>query len=316
MAVNNASSNDSLIRNETLFCQNERFSLSIDGKALHAFVVLYGFFGCFGLLANTLVIFLINTVRLLQNQSMKLLMYLSIVDLYSSAIALIRIPLFINAKKLSCAGLTWSYFFMLVSFYSTDYLFALTGLDRFLRIKYLENYGTKFTPLRFRITFCWYCFFVIGIPFVTTYFNAQHSIGYASKYVLPVNGFATVLTIVLYGLSIYQLRRLRKLNQVISDAIENILKVTIVYLYLFGAFVGGIASYQVILGRSKSLGFRPETMFNVTRLLPSVLGSLNAVAFVVIHPLARRYVASTRFFAWIYTSNRVGEANNENNNIV
>ena len=237
-------------------------------------------------------------------------MYLSCVDFYSSIIALIRIPLFIHAKRLSCAGLGWSYFFTLISFYSTNYLFALTGLDRFLRIKYLETYDTKFTPLRFRITFCWYCALVIAMPCISTYFNAQHSIGYASKYVLPVNALFTVLTILFYGLSIYQLRRLRKLNQVISDAIKNILNVTIIYMYLFVAFTGGISFYQFILGRSKSFGLRPESMFNVIRLLPSVAGSLNAVAFVIIHPLARRYVARTRLFSLIHRSNDVGVANN------
>ena len=297
----NSSSNASIIKssfyNESKFCQQERTGLTIEDKALHSFIALYGLCGCFGLLANAFVIFIIKTTRQLQNQSIKLLMYLSCVDFYSSIIALIRIPLFIHAKRLSCAGIGWMYFFTLVSIYSTNYLFALTGLDRFLRIKYLDEYNTKFTPLRFRITIYWYFALVIILPTVSAYLNSKHYIGYASKYVLTFNILLVLTTVIFYALSIFKLRRLRKFNQVISDATQNILNVTKVYLYLFIGCTGGTLCYQLILSRFSWTRVRPEIMVNVIRLLPTIQGSINAMAFVIIHPLARRYVATKT--AWL-----------------
>lgn len=279
--------------NESQFCQQERSGLFIGDKALHIFIALYGFVGCFGLPANAFVIFIIKTTRQSQNQSMKLLMYLSCVDLYSSVIALIRIPLFIHAEQLSCTGLRWSYFFTLISFYATNYLFALTGLDRFLRLKYLDEYDAKFTPLRFRITLYWYFALIIILPTVTTYLNTQYYIGYASRYVLPFNIILVITTVIFYALSIFLLRRLRKFdNEVISDATQNILNVTKIYFYLFIGFTGGTVCYLIILSRLSWIRLRPGIMVNIMRLLPTILGSINAIAFVVIHPLARRYVAA------------------------
>ena len=296
MAFFNHSSNISLpspnFIKETMFCKEERSNILLQGGIYYTFISLYASFGIFGLLLNGFVIQIIKATKQSQNQSIKLLMYLSCVDLVSSIIALGRIPLFVNGEKTSCRTLSWTYFLSLLSIYASNYLFALTGFDRFLRIKYLEDYNQYFTCRRFRVIMAWYVFLTILQSGIGAYFNSKHHIGYASSYVMPINIIVVIITILFYALSIYKLRQLRKTNQAISDATKSVLKVTKIYLYLFVCSTGATLIYQVVLNRLTLSRLQPLIMQNVIILLPTILGCINAVAFLVLNPHAKRYIVT------------------------
>ena len=168
--------------------------------------------GMFGTISNLFVIFVMKVTNQLQNQSIKLLMFLSFADLFSSIATFIRLALVYIGKEVECKVLGWTYFVYLVSIYCTNYLFALTGFDRFLRVFYLEEYGNKFTKSRFLVLMAWYLILVL-IQAGLGYLNFHNHIGYAGSYTMPVNVIVVFLVIVLYVLSIIKLRHYRRMNQ-------------------------------------------------------------------------------------------------------
>ena len=321
------------LKMESKFCQQERTNISIEDGGIKAFfVTLYIVCGMFGTISNLFVIFVMKVTNQLQNQSIKLLMFLSFADLFSSIATFIRLALVYIGKEVECKVLGWTYFLYLVSIYCTNYLFALTGFDRFLRVVYLEEYGNKFTKSRFFILMAWYLILVLIQAGLGAYLNFNNHIGYAGSYTMILNVIVVCLVIVLYILSIIKLQYYTRMNQSLSDATKAALKITMVYLYDFQSCFCGIRQaalkitmvylylfffltvssvvYQVVLNQVKLSEDQQLILQNVIGLLPTVLGSINAVTFIVINPLAKAYAKMIKQFVLSHFHSRVDVVNN------
>ena len=125
-----------------------------------------------------------------------------------------------------------------------------------------------------------------------------------------LNVIVVCLVIVLYILSIIKLQYYTRMNQSLSDATKAALKITMVYLYLFFFLTVSSVVYQVVLNQVKLSEDQQLILQNVIGLLPTVLGSINAVTFIVINPLAKAYAKMIKQFVLSHFHSRVDVVNN------
>ena len=108
---------------------------------------------------NPLVAWVISKTKQCSNQSIKLIMYLSVID-STVAITLtssIVIPL-LKVESLSCNVYKALYFLRHISFYSSCYIVCLIGIDRYCRVQFKEDYDRRFDKKRFRAAiFVYFC---------------------------------------------------------------------------------------------------------------------------------------------------------------
>ena len=210
---------------------SRQFCERAEKTILETYYPLYGVTGLLGIIINSIVILLIVVTKQRRIQSIRLLMYLSCVDIFTSFVVFIRVFGAIPGFKHSCMLPSIYYFFQILSVYMSMYLFALTGLDRYLRIKYLEEYPNVFTKKRFQLVMAIYVSISLVQAIVSGILNTTNYIGYAFIYTVPVNVLVLITVFILYFLSILKLREYQRKGTNISEAIKSIMKITKVYLY-------------------------------------------------------------------------------------
>ena len=266
------------------------------------FLVLLLSFGILGIFANCLVIRAIVVLGQNQNQSIRLLMYLSMVDILSALNNILRF-FFANYPQLvTCHVARFIHIIGVFSIYSSIYMFSVTALDRYFKVHYLENYEEKFTPIRFRFAIAGYALAIVIQTTLATYFSLTYYIGYGSSYATPLNIVVFLSMTILYTKSTLQLRRYKKVNENLAENIQNIIKITQIYLYLFALYPVYIMATAVML-RLKILT-KSEEIFTkqIATLIPCVIGSINAIYFFLMNKEAKndirlylRYLRRTYF---------------------
>ena len=266
------------------------------------FQVLLLPFGVIGIFANYLVIRAIVVLGQNQNQSIRLLMYLSMVDILNAVTNILRF-IFANFSNLvTCHVAGFLLILGTFSIYSSIYMFAMTAIDRFFKVHYLEDYQQTFTPVRFRITLAWYAIITIIQTVMTVYFSLTHYIGYGSSYTTPITIVVILVTTILYAKSTLQLRRYKRLNENLAENIQNIIKITQIYHYLFAIYPVYVLTVSVLL-RMKILAQTEEIITKqIATLVPCMAGSINAIYFFLINKEAQdeiklywRYLKRTYF---------------------
>ena len=273
--------------------------------------------GVSGILLNFMVIQTIKACGLVQNQSVRLLMYFSMVDIISSLNNIIRFVFSKNEHLVSCQAAQFLHVMGLFSIHSSIYMFAVTALDRYFKVCYMEEYERKFTPIRFKISLAWYLLLITLQTFMAGYFNLKYYIGYGSKYTISINITVVVLTDFLYARSIILLRRYKKVNEAVAENIQNIILTTEICLYLFGLnqvymlAASIIFRMQILTPSQKIVGRQLAT------LLPCLTGLINAIYFFAMNKAAKediklrlRYWRQEYFF-WIPNTRVSMEPSNE-----
>ena len=149
------------------FCERTEETIS------ETYYPLYGVVGILGMVINSIVILFIVVTKQLRIQSIRLLMYLSCGDIFTSFVTFMRVFGTISGFKPTCTLMAAYYFFRLLSGYMTIYLYALTGLDRYLRIKYLEEYSNVFTKKRFKFVMVLYLLICLEQSIATGMLNTK-----------------------------------------------------------------------------------------------------------------------------------------------
>ena len=167
--------------------------------------------------------------------------------------------------------------------FSSMHLYALTGFDRFLRIKYLEEYTNVFTKKRFRVVLTSYLALVLFQTVLTVSLNSTNFIGYAFYYTFPINCFVLVFVTLFYTISILKLRRYKRSNESLSEATQMIMNITGVYLYLFIIYVGFFIILQVLIKKVELTEGQIIAFRNAQGVSSSVVGIINALAFLKIN---------------------------------
>ena len=269
-----------------------RFCEQYKEAILNTYILLYVVAGFIGITMNSIVIFFITRTRQARrNQSIKLLLYLSMVDIFTSLVSFLRITTLDPGSAENCNLGAIYYTIQLLSFYMSIYLYALTGFDRFLRIKYLEEYSNVFSKKRFYTVLSTYLFICLFQFIITGFLDSQAYIGYTFQFTFPINVIVMILIIVFYVLSMIYLRRYQRTNQNISEATKSVMKITVVYLYLFIFNIGTIVIVQIFLGSFKLSKSEVIGLRNLTGVLPPVIGTLNAIAFLIVNPPTRNLIS-------------------------
>ena len=271
------------------FCERAEETMS------ETYYPIYGVVGFLGIVVNSMVILLIIVTKQLRIQSIRLLMYLSCVDVFTSLVTLLRAFGVFPGFKHNCLLLATYYFFILLSGYMTFFLFALTGLDRYLRIKYLEEYSNVFTKKRFDFVMVLYVIVSLTQTIVTGVLNTQNYVGYAFKYTVPVNILVFITVFIFYFLSISKLREYQNAGTNISEATKSIMKITKVYLYLFAFTFGMLVVFQTLHTVIVSTRIQTQIFKNLFGLWPSIMGIINGIAFIIINPPTRNLISRIQF---------------------
>ena len=243
------------------------------------FQVLLLSFGVLGVFANCLVIRAIVVLGQNQNQSIRILMYLSMVDILSALTSILR---FIFAKfshLVTCNVAGFMHIITIFSIYSSIYMFTVTAIDRYFKVHYLEDYELTFTPIRFQITLAWYALITLLQTTLSVYFSFTYFMGYGSSYTLLINIAVILLTSILYAKSTFQLRRYKRMNENLAENIQNIIKITQIYLYLFALYP--IYMLTVVLMLRLKILTQSEEIFTkqIATLVPCMAGLINAIYF-------------------------------------
>ena len=88
------------LKNDTLFCQQERSNINIEDKLTRfVFVFIYAIFGFCGIAINSYVVWIIKATHQWRSLTIRLIMYLSVVDIICSLCNFLRLILFFTAKQ-------------------------------------------------------------------------------------------------------------------------------------------------------------------------------------------------------------------------
>ena len=266
-------------------------------------------FGIFGILINCMVIRAIIVLGQTQNQSIRLLMYLSMIDISNSLHNILRFIFAEYSHLVTCPVAQFLHIFGIFSIYSSVCMFAVTAIDRYFKVYYLEDYERTFTPVRFRITLVWYAILTLLQTFMATYFNLTYYVGYGYFYTKPANIVVILLAAILYVKSTLKLKRYKEVNKTIGENIQNFIKITQVYLYLFGIYPVylAIASFMI---RLRVFSRSQETVIKqIGTLAPCVAGTVNAIYFFLINKEAtadvKLYLIYLKREYWCFQSRQI-----------
>ena len=289
----NTTSTSSHLGPDTPFCRERKQqydSIPRDGKTF--LIAIFSLFCVAGILLNSFVILIIAKTKQYQNQSIKLIMLLSGVDLFNSLTNVLHVGLLLWFRKVSCIATVLFYFISLLAIYSSAFVVSLVGLDRYLRVLYLNDYQTKFTTFRFHLAICACAFLVIWQSGFSTFSNAQAHYGSGAAYTLPVNAMIVLCITTMYLLSIFKLKGHHKENRSLSTSTRNIVRLATVYFYLYIICQGFMVVYHFFLNVlrrdfGKSVGpFLAVFIY----IIPSLAGTVNAIAFLLINRKAKSFV--------------------------
>ena len=264
--------------------------------------IISGYFilsGILGILINSLLVFLIVRTKQNRNQSMKILMYGSIIGIMNGCISCIHcLQLLID---MSCFEFISTNILKLFSVYFSGYFTLIVVLDRYIRVKYCNEYEQVFTPNKLRILIGFVLFLTISFSIATPIVNYNYGSGSAIPFTFSFNLMIFVLGIVLYILSVKKLSSHAENHRDISASNRNIVKFIKIHFFIFILGHGFIIFVHQGLLRFLSLfykhiifQYREEiACFLITNYnLPTLIGIINAVVLMIVNNKIRNVIKS------------------------
>ena len=242
-----------------------------------------------GIAINSFLVVLIRKRRRLnKNRSFRLIMYLSLVDIYSCVFLNVAYICYLwLIRSTPCPMIVFLYSVSRFGMYSTSYMAVMTGLDRFLHVTYMNEYSNVYTARRFQLSLVAYFVLVLAVTLVTTIANTRNGLGSAGKFTLPVNILAVVVNIFLYLVSVHTIRKHKKANIKLTRSTQRVVHIAFVYLILFIVVHGVLGLYQFLFVRywkdTDSADEIGSVLWFVVFLLPSLSGIVNGAMFLVIN---------------------------------
>ena len=161
-----------------------------------------------------------------------------------------------------------------------------------MRVRFLQDYQTKFTRFRFNSALCLYGLVVLVQASVTAYLNSTHYHGYAAKFTGVVNTIVFLSVITFYSLSIHKLRTHRNNNQQISDSTRSISKISCGYLILF--IFSGVYLLLIQILRIVSVSRLNKNLDRFAKIstftIPTLSGVINGILFLIINRKAKNFI--------------------------
>ena len=242
--------------------------------------------GIVGIIANYLVIRAIVVLRQNANQSIRLLMYLSMIDMSSSFNNIIRFLFGRQPQWVNCHVARFIHIFGLWTIYSSIYMFAITALDRYFKI-YMDDYEQKFNPVRFRVAMVCYLILTCLQTTMAAYFNLTYYVGYGATYTTTLNIIIVLLTAILYVKSTIQLKKYKRENESFAESIQSIINITQIYVYLFMINPVCLLIISFMIRQKFLTPFQENMTKQIATILPSITGSINAIYFFLTNKEAK-----------------------------
>ena len=229
LSENNSANNTS----PTKGCQDIReIYENLDQEAK---IILTGFFatwGALGILCNSLVVLCIHKTKQLQIQSIKLIRNFSIIDTFNSIVNFLHLKIILDPHETECMFYYSLRALILWSIYSSVFMVAITAFDRYIHIKYNNNYSSIFSPFRFKIVHVVYficAFYQVSISMVITVWKGLYK---DLIYTMPSNAIVFIVVVSFYLKSIYLLKK--HVNSFeLSSSKKNIVKIASLYFYFY-----------------------------------------------------------------------------------
>ena len=157
---------------------------------------------------------------------------------------------------------------------------CLIGIDRFIRVKYLNNYERVFTATKYSLTL-FLCMLVSTIQTSITLIGPLYfGEGYGALLSLPINVIVGCVTTVCYLFSIKKLKDNNKRSRAISSSDRSLVKMASLHvIILFCCYLPVIAYgmlYKTLKLNKSALGIFTAVLF----ILSSVHGIINAIVFI------------------------------------
>ena len=271
----------------SLYCHDMRKVYeNLDSKAKIILTVIFASLAVLGVLINSLVVFCIHRTKQLDVQSIRLFHNSSIITILNSMTNFVHLKAILDPYETGCI-FHYSLTCMLkFAIYSSRFMVPITAIDRFIHIKYHNNYSSIFTPLRFKMIHVVYFICTVYQSSIATVLVALKVDLTSLKFTLPLNVVTALGSIFLYLKSIHLLQR-HVDTTTISTSQRSIVKITSMYFYayvfnmmIFLAQPFLVKMIHYIAGPDSSALSVQLLVFHVT---PTAIGIVNAFAFLKIN---------------------------------
>lgn len=249
-----------------------------------------------GVPANIAVTYLIYRTEQYQNQSTRLIMYLSITDVFGTCIINGASTLYmLSYEDLTCPPLLIIHSFVNCAI-SLNYMLILgIAIDRMLKVRYLNDYPSVFTPFRFKLVLGVLC--MLAVVQASLIISGIYFLGYGYATILsaPIHLVCAVVMVGCYFLSIKKLREMNTASQRISTSDRSIVKIASLHLAIFVACIMPILVWQMVSNIFLSMILSEVIdilVVFVLFVLISLHSTLNAFMFLVVNRESRRAVVS------------------------
>lgn len=245
--------------------------------------------------ANIAVTYLIYQTEQYQQQSTRLIMILSSIDIFGACIINGASALYmLSYEVLSCLSLLIIHSFVNFAISLTFMMIIGIAIDRMLKVRYLNDYAAVFTPFRFKLVLS--CLFTVAVIQAVLIFVGIHffGYGYATIFSAPVHIISAVIMVVCYLLSIKKLKEMNTISRRVSSSDRSIVKIATLHLTIFVACIMPTLVWQVVsnIFLSKILSKVIDVLILfVLYILYSLHSTLNAFMFIIVNREARRVVA-------------------------
>ena len=157
--------------------------------------------GISSLISNTLVIFALVTTKQLKTAGMRLVVFLSVSDLFGACVCIVFFTMLLTEYSDTCYTTIerLSLFFLVFCGHCSSYTIALISFDRYARVKFASNYKVKITGRRviYMVIGAVTISLVDGILF--TFGSIFDFTGVANGIVLTIDTFILICIVVSYS---------------------------------------------------------------------------------------------------------------------
>ena len=136
-------------------------------------------------------------------------------------------------ESLPCAYLIAERFYGPLTTYATRYMILVIAVDRYMRIKHLQDYQVNFTRFRYRVMLGVYVLSVLYTALSYGISNAYNQSKWILRITTPVNVIGLILFITFYLKSVIMLKQHMRSNRSLSNTNHDILKITKFYFILY-----------------------------------------------------------------------------------
>ena len=288
MSLNLSFENVSLESYNTLFCQHRRnIYQNLNVYTRNILVSSFAVIGFIGVLVNLLVVFVIHRTKQLNVQSIQLFHIFSILDAFTSSINFVHLKAFFDPYQTRCEVYYVLSFLLHWGIYSSSFMVLITGLDRYIHVKYLIDYKVIFTSLRFKMVLVLYFVCVIYQSSITAFMVILKGPKTAGPYTMPLSVLGLIGITYLYSKSIIILKKHSKDSIDISPSKRNIVKIAVFYFYFYLINITILLVFQALAnwtGVTISVDLNGQSVLGIIyTIAPTITTIVNALAFLLIN---------------------------------